>query len=248
MIGLDRSEAPSSTGAILAAEDVHVWQALLKPGSWRVRSLADILSPDERLRAGRFRFEEERGRFVLRRGLLRIILARYLEIEPEKVLITYGPFGKPAVANNCGGRQLFFNLSHSREVILYAVAYGREVGVDVEWLRPVPEAEQIAEQFFSPYENVVLRGLPTGKKQEAFLTCWTRKEAYAKARGEGLSIPLNRFAVSLTPGEPPRLLDSARHRGHSLWSLHALTPLAGYTAALAVRGHGARVTFAPWPT
>ena len=133
---------------------------------------------------------------------------------------------------------LCFNLSHSHGIALYAITCGREIGIDIEYFRPDVEVEKLAERFFSPREAAVLRALPEHLRKEGFFNCWTRKEAYIKAEGKGMSIPLSAFDVSLTPGEPAALLRTESHpQETSRWSLQALSPEPGYTAALAVKGH-----------
>jgi 4'-phosphopantetheinyl transferase len=171
--------------------------------------------------------------------MLRIILGHYLNLEPDQVRFIYGAQGKPALASRRGQDSLDLNLSHSQELALFAVTRRRRVGVDLECIRPIAEAEQIAARTFSAQEYQVWRTLPEAAKQEAFFHCWTRKEAYIKAIGDGLSRPLDRFDVSLAPGEPARLLNVAGHPEEATrWSLKELTPAPGYVAALAVEGHG----------
>ena len=134
---------------------------------------------------------------------------------------------------------LRFNLSHSQGLALYAVTRGREIGVDLECIRPISDAEQIAERFFSAHENAVFRTIPAHEKPKAFFNCWTRKEAYLKALGDGLARPLDEFDVSLAPGEPAKLLRiEGAPQEASRWSLNRLEPGSGYVAALAVEGYG----------
>jgi phosphopantetheine--protein transferase-like protein len=148
-----------------------------------------------------------------------------------------------------GRPDLRFNVSHSDGLALYAIARGREVGVDVEQLRELPRAERIAERFFSTEETAALKAEPAERRVEAFFTCWTRKEAYIKARGDGLAHPLDQFAVSLVPGEPARLwvAGDGDAREIARWSLDALPLAPGYVAALAARGRGWRLTTRSWP-
>jgi len=232
----------------LAGDEIHVWRAALDLPAETVARLGETLSADERERAARFRIERVRRRYVVARGLLRTVLGRYLGRPPEELRFEYGTNGKPALAPGEDGG-LRFNVSHSDDLGVFAVARGREIGVDVERLRPVPRAEQIAERFFSLPERVAFRGVPAERKVEAFFTCWTRKEAYIKARGEGLSHPLDQFAVSLVPGEPARLWPAGDGDGSEVthWSLEALPPWPGYVAALAGRGHGWRLASRAWP-
>jgi 4'-phosphopantetheinyl transferase len=143
--------------------------------------------------------------------------------------------------------ELRFNVSHSHGLALYAVTRRRKIGIDIERVRPISGPEQLAARFFSAGENAELCALPEHVKHEAFFNCWTRKEAYVKARGEGLSLPLNQFDVSLNPGEPARLLRVERDPQEAArWSLQGLTPAPGYVAALAVEGHGWRLACWEW--
>jgi len=214
---------------------VHVWRAPLDPPEMTVARLAETLSEDERQRANRFVFERDRRRFTVARGVLRSLLARYLGSSPDRLRFSYGPFGKPGLAEGSGTGPLCFNASHSGDLALYAVTVGREVGVDVERIRSNFALEQVAERFFSPREVAALRDLAPENRPLGFFNCWTRKEAYIKARGAGLSLPLDRFDVSLAPGEPAALLTTLDDPGEaSRWSLRALSLESGTVAALAV--------------
>lgn len=219
----------------LSSDDVHVWRATLDQPAEYVRQLKRSLSEDERLRAERFYFERDRSRFIVGRGLLRFILSRYLEIAANKLQFCYSSRGKPELVETSSAYKLRFNVSHSQEIVLYAVTRDRSIGIDVEYIRPMPEAEQIVKSFFSVYENSVFERLPLCQKQLAFFNCWTRKEAFVKAIGDGLSLPLDQFDVSLIPGEPARLL-GIKGGTYSSWSLQDLTPVPGYVGALAVEG------------
>jgi 4'-phosphopantetheinyl transferase len=217
---------------------VHVWRAALDVPELQVRSLWDTLTADERQRAERYLFQKDRTFFVVARGLLRVLLGRYLRQDPPHLRFIYGPHGKPALATDTGGGALRFNVSHSHGLALYAITRGREVGVDVERIRPKVAQEKIAERFFSPREVTLLRALPAPLQATAFFACWTRKEAYIKATGEGLTLPLDQFDVSLVPGEPAALLRTAWDPQEAArWALQDLAPAPGYRAAVAVAGH-----------
>jgi len=226
---------------------MHVWRAHLDQEPPLVRALRDTLTPDERQRASRFKFEKDRVHFIVARGALRDILSRYLGTPPDGISFSHGEFGKPALAGAAADSQLRFNASHSHGVALYAVNRGRDVGLDLELMREDFAGLEIAERFFSPREVQALRALPRDLQTAAFFNCWTRKEAYIKARGEGLSHPLHGFTVSLAPGEPAEFLliddDSAEA---SRWSLIELSPAAGFAAALAVNGPKPPLTFWQW--
>ncbi len=227
---------------------VHVWRACLDQSSWPVERFRDTLDADERSRADRFHFSRDRERFIVARGVLRALLGRYLNRAPESLTFSYSAYGKPALASEPGADAIRFNLSHSHGMALYAVTRGREVGVDLEFIRCDLEAEQIAERFFSHSEIVALRALPPGVRKYAFFLCWTRKEAYIKARGEGLSMPLDQFEVSLIPGEPAALLSTKPDSDEALrWSLRDLNPACGYAAALATKGRDWTLSCWQWP-
>jgi len=230
-----------------SSDDVHIWRAALDLASSYVSSLQGTLAKDESERAGRFHFQKDREHFIAARGLLRIILSRYTGVQPNEIRFGYSANGKPCLAATSGWDRLSFNLSHSHGLVLYGFTWGREIGVDLERLRTDFSCEQIAERFFSPRENAELRALPATIKHAAFFACWTRKEAYIKARGDGLALPLDQFDVSLAPGQPARLLHV---RGDPLeasrWSLQELSPGPGYVAALAVQGHGRQLACWDW--
>jgi 4'-phosphopantetheinyl transferase len=228
--------ARPSTNVVVREDEVHVWRASLdQPGDY-IHELRHTLAVGERERAARYHFDEDREAFVVARGLLRKILGRYLGVAPSEVRFSYNSYGKPAL-EQAGRRAVRFNLSHSGQVVLYAVARGRNVGVDVERIRPVPRAEQIVNRYFSARERVFLSALPADQRQGAFFSCWTRKEAYIKARGQGLSLSFDEFDVPLGPEEPMTITHAEeRFQGGASWSLRELHVGDGYAAALAVEG------------
>jgi 4'-phosphopantetheinyl transferase len=210
----------------------------------RVLNLQRALSSDELHRAARFRFQRDRQRFVVSRGLLRVILGRYLDTAPGELCFRYGEHGKPFLDPAFDREGLCFNLSRSGGLALYAVARGREVGIDLERVCHVAEVEQIAERFFSAREKAALRTFPADLKHEMFFAYWTRREAFAKALGSGLSLPLDQenanafFDVSPIPGEPTMLSGTGeRSRESSRWAIRPLLPAPGYVAALVAEGH-----------
>jgi 4'-phosphopantetheinyl transferase len=219
--------------APLREDEVHVWRGSLSRRAVEVARLRRLLAPDERRRAERFRFERDRSRYIVGRATLRLLLARYLETGPQELEISYGEFEKPCVE---GGPS--FNLSHSGPVVLYAFAAEGELGIDVELDDADLSKERIAERFFSPAEVSVLRALPAEVQPRAFLTCWTRKEAFIKARGDGLSLALDSFDVTLAPNVPASLLRTAWcGEEPAQWSIADLSDRrAGYIAAVALRG------------
>jgi 4'-phosphopantetheinyl transferase len=200
------------------------------------------LSVEERERASRFRHSVDRARFVAARGALRAILGRCLGVEPGCLRFSYSPFGKPALRGPLGANSVEFNLSHSDDLALVAASFGRRLGIDLERIDASRSGQEIAERFFSPREIAALRALPRELQTDAFFACWTRKEAYLKARGDGLSFPLDRFSVSVSPEEPASLLDLGDETQR--WVLQDIRPGAGWAAALAVEGKGWRLR--PW--
>lgn len=222
----------SLAGLQLPTGEVHIWSVRLDPPAERVEALGRALAQDERDRANRFRFDRHRRQYIVGRGALRALLGAYTGTRPELVRFTYGPRGKPFLE---GSGDLFFNLSNSDEMALVGFVRGREIGMDIEFLKPMPDCEQIAERFFSESERVVLRGIPQEKKEEAFFNCWTRKEAYLKAVGEGLAAPLDSFDVTLVPGEPPRMLTlRGDAEAASRWWLEHFRLSPEYIGALAL--------------
>jgi 4'-phosphopantetheinyl transferase len=215
---------------------VHVWRASLEQPFALQETLLRTLNEDESARADRFHFERHRRRFVLARGFLRALLARYLEIGPEEVRFVYGPYGKPSLADKHIASGLRFNASHSHELAVYALVQEREIGIDVEYVKQEFAGEDIARHFFSAYEVQTLLALPENEQPAAFFRCWTRKEAYIKAIGTGLSHPLDEFDVTLAANERAALIRDRRDdQATSRWSMFNLE-LDSYAGALVVEG------------
>ena len=227
----------------LAPAEVHLWQATLDDRL--ADSLKHFLSADEIYRADRFHFAKDRNHFIAARGLLRTLLSAYLGINSEKMRFSYAEKGKPSLEETHQSA-INFNLAHSHGTAVYAFSHGREVGVDLEHIREELAGEKIAERFFSAHEIEVLKSLPAEQRKEAFFNCWTRKEAYIKARGEGLGMPLDEFDVSLAPGEPAALLRNHKEPAEiTRWTMRSIPVPAGYVAALVVEGDDWRLkTFA----
>ena len=226
---------------VLGAGEVHVWRACLAyPPAGPLHA---VLSQDECDRVARFRSEQSRTRFVVAHAALRGVLARYLEAAPTDLRFTKNHYGKPALA----GEEVQFNLSHADDMAAIAVTRSSEVGVDIERIRPGVEGEEIARRFFSPREVEAFLALPPGEREAAFFRCWTRKEAFIKAVGEGFSFPLDQFDVAFAPEEPPAIL-SIRGRSDeaSRWTLAEFPVPEGYLAAVAVRATGLRVVCRDW--
>jgi 4'-phosphopantetheinyl transferase len=217
----------------IADGTVEVVSTRLDAGVAAIGELALCLSEEERLRAGRFVFERDRRRFIAGRARLRQLLASRLGVRPEAVAFSYGPRGKPALLQKFAGSDLRFNVSHSEDVAVYAFARGREVGIDVEAVRAIDHADAIAARFFSVRENKAYSTLDPRDRPVGFFNCWTRKEAFIKAIGEGLSHPLDSFDVSLLPGEPARILRVGGLPGESCgWHLESFTLAPGFVAAV----------------
>jgi 4'-phosphopantetheinyl transferase len=234
--------------SVLGRDEVHVWRADLDQTTLQIQRFLDTLAADEQERAARFHFERDREHFIVARGVLRAILGSYLNRAPESLSFCYSSYGKPALAGASDGNAIRFNVSHSHGAALYAVTRGREVGIDLERIRSDIAITEIAERFFSRREVATLRTLPAEVQRQAFFHCWTRKEAYIKARGEGLSLPLDQFDVSLASGEPDALLGSQRDPSEaSSWLLQELAYAPGYVAALAAEGRNWRLTCWQWP-
>ena len=247
MSGLDCSWAYPPADLVLNDDEVHVWCASLNQPVSCVERLARSLSQEERKRAERFYFAKDRLGFVVRRGLLRTILSYYLDIQPDRVKFRYGSHGKPELAEMFLRSTLRFNLSHSERLALYAVTRLRSVGVDVEYVRPIADAAEIVQRYFSPQEKAAFLGLPASLRLLGFFNCWTRKEAYLKALGDGLARPLDAFAVSLAPGETARLRSiEGNPRDASRWFLQEMVPASGYVAALAVEGRDRSLACWQW--
>jgi 4'-phosphopantetheinyl transferase len=221
----------------LADTDVHVWLVRLDQPSARAM-FRPVLSEDEKTRADRFYTEELRLRFTVARGVLRHLLGSYLRARPEAIVFDYGARGKPSLSGKSEGPGIRFNISHSKGLALMAFTLGRELGVDIEYINTEFETESIAGNYFSPTEVEALFALPREARIEAFFNCWTRKEAYIKATGEGLSCPLDAFDVTLTPGEPAALLATrVESQEAANWSMRSLDPGEGFKGALIVEGH-----------
>lgn len=219
-----------------------MWRVALDPPAAHVDALADLLSPDERTRATRLRAAERRRRFVVARGVLRTILARYLDAEPASLRFDYGPHGKPALM----AAPLRFNLSHSHDLALVAVAREREVGIDVERVRDTVEVARLAARFFSPPEQALLAALSPADRPGAFFRLWTCKEAYLKATGEGMSRALGTLDVTGAANtRAPQVL--VRGAVDDRFTLHGLRPDPGYAAALAVGSGATRLSGWRWP-
>jgi 4'-phosphopantetheinyl transferase len=217
----------------LPDDELHLWRVALPFRNVDSEGLERALTEDERESAARFRFERDRNRFIGARSALRQILANYVGQSPERLRFRYSSTGKPALDASTVGRTLSFNVSHSHDVAVVAVSRRGEVGVDVERISPIPDMMAVAARMFSAGELDAIRSLPAPERVEAFFACWTRKEAYVKATGGGLSVPLDRFEMAVTPGRPAALL---RHLDDpaepSRWTVQAFSPWPQYAGAV----------------
>jgi len=229
----------------LGMGQVHVWRADLSMAAQAADNLGAVLSDDERARAARYLRREDRSRFIAARAILRQILAHYTKVSPESLSFVYGEHGKPALAEGLGDEGVEFNMSHSGEMALYAAARRCRVGVDIESPRPSVNYMRIAERFFSIEEYEELVALPAEDQYSAFYRCWTRKEAYVKARGDGIAAGLDTFSASLEEG--PKLLRSDDGSDEiDRWRFLALQPGDQYVAALCVAGQDMKLSCLEW--
>lgn len=221
--------------------ELHIWSFPLDQPKAHREQLWQTLAPDEKERAGRFYFDKDRFRYSVSRGVLRVLLGNYLTLRPKEVQFCYGEHGKPELAkrHERNGRLLRFNLSHSAGLGLAAFIWNRAIGVDVEQVRPLEDGANIAKHYFSAAENSVFFRLPFEKQPQAFFECWTRKEAFIKAIGEGLTYPLRNFDVTLGPGAEAELVSvEGSKQSAAQWRMLSLQPAPGYTAAV-VAANGA---------
>ena len=211
---------------------VHLWQGSLQASTAAVEACYELLSAEEREKAARYRVERPRGDFILTRGTLRALLAKYLHTTPGDFSFHYTQYGKPLLD---GDSDLRFNVSHTAGLALIAFVRNHEVGVDVEKVRAQTDVLNLAERFFSDHERRALRTLSGDELHAAFFRCWTRKEAYIKAKGEGLSLPLHQFDVSIEPRENHALLATRPDQTEAArWMLSDIAITPGYAAAVAV--------------
>ena len=234
------AENETKSGALprrlsLSPESLHIWYVKLLGTRKLETALASLLSNDERDRSGSFRYVEDRRRFTFSHGTLRVLLGRYTAVAPRDIVFRYTPTGKPYLSAPRVGVQ--FNMSHSGDMATYAFSNCCQLGVDIEQIRPMPELLSIAMRFFSPKEYAELVSLEPACRTVAFFNCWTRKEAYLKATGAGLSVSLSSFRVSLRPDQPPTLIrppssSLARRR----WQVRSLSPSSNHVGAVVFEG------------
>jgi 4'-phosphopantetheinyl transferase len=229
---------PSPHELSIAPEEVHIWRANLDISLSLLQQLQQTLSPDEQQRANRFRFDRDRQHFIAGRGLLRQILSGYLDRMPSELQFTYSERGKPSLildeSSDKSNDGIEFNVSHSHGQALYAIARQRQIGIDLEYIRPL-EVKSLAKRFFCSSEYQALIQLPTEQQQRAFFHSWTCKEAYLKATGEGI-IGLEQVEVSINPDRPAKIITIAGNsQTASLWQIEKLEVGSDYAAAVAMQ-------------
>ncbi len=230
---------PLAAASLLTNDTIHLWQGGLDGTDAQVASWVNLLSPDERARMARFRFEIHQRRYAAAHAQLRLILAPYLALAPTVIQFAAAEYGKPYLVfppSEGHGAAIEFNMSHAGDQMLVGVVRGRAIGVDIEQIRPDFATTDIAMHYFSAVEQAAFRAVPDEQKPQAFFNAWTRKEAFIKAVGEGLSFPLADFDVTLSPGEPARLLavrGSAEEAAR--WQMADMKVGEGYAAAVVVK-------------
>jgi 4'-phosphopantetheinyl transferase len=226
----------------LSDSEIHVWRARLDLALESLSRMRGMLAADEQARADRFHFDRDRNHFVACRGILRELLGSYLSCSPASLKFSYGAFGKPALRPEDFSQPIRFNVAHSNGLALLAFAASCELGVDLESIRRDFAGDEIAQRYFSKEELEELRALPEAMRTQGFFECWTRKEAYIKARGLGLQIPLQSFSVSLTPGQPETLQSEDASR----WTLRSIDVSPGFAGAVVLEGRNWRPHFWDW--
>jgi 4'-phosphopantetheinyl transferase len=236
-IGKGEDTQPTAPQRIpLANAAIEIWLTQLDLDADQVRQCALHLSPDELLRANRFHFEHDRRRFIVARATLRMLLGGCLAVKPNAIALGYTRNGKPVVADHAAG--IHFNVSHAHERALYAISKSCALGVDIEYLNRDVDYSGLAERFFTRRECAALQRIPEPDRKRAFFACWTRKEAVIKATGDGLSLPLDQFDVTVAPEGAPRVLDSAVASHAGYWNLYGPDVGHDYVAAVAAHYRG----------
>lgn len=227
---------PAAGTPSLAPNEIHVWATTLAVPTPLLEKFAGTLSPDETARAGKFKFEKHRNRFIAGRGALREILAPYVSAPPAELCFSYSDNGKPGLSGELARSNLHFNLAHTEDLALIAVTRIGVVGVDVEAVRPVKDVDALVARFFSARESALFQKVLAADKPQAFFNLWTRKEALLKATGEGITRSLSLVEVSFLPGDPARLLAiSGDELKAAEWTLRDFSPAPGFVGALAIQ-------------
>lgn len=229
---------------MLMDNQVHLWTIPLDLAENSIEQYGQYLSSEESERARRFYFERHRRRYIASHGALRVILSDYLDADPIEIQFDQRQYRKPKLSAPFSGSRVHFNLSHSHELAVLGVVLDHEIGVDVEYILTKRDMDAIAARFFSPSEHAAYLGLPEDQRSQGFTNCWTRKEAFIKALGEGLSYPLDNFEVTLKPGEPVRMvrIGDDFHEAPR-WTLESFQPAPDYVAAIALRARGVQIRY-----
>lgn len=214
--------------------EVHLWRIIFDDAISHLQSLNNLLSADEKIRAGRYCFEKDRDRFIITRGLLRVILGRYLTVEPQGIYFDYNAYGKPGLNANKIRGEFQFNVSHSDSMALIGVSRNQKVGVDIEKMRPDVDMFLIAERFFSEQEIAKLKTIAEDSRQKTLWEFWACKEAFVKAIGRGLSFPLDEFDIFEAVEKTVFLTRQLDTRDE--WSIVKCNPYFHYAGALVVEG------------
>ncbi len=231
----------------LGLNAIHVWRASLEIKKKDIQVFKRLLTPDEKERADRFCFEKDQANFITGRAILRTLLGRYTNQSPADIKFKYNSYGKPLLKKQVQSPPFNFNLSHSGGKVLYAFSRGIPLGIDLEKMKPDIDFAAIAQRFFSHGEVSSLFSLKKSDRVEAFYACWTRKEAFIKAMEMGLSLELDKFNVSLRPGEPARLISiKSQNQNTRNWSLYDLNVFRGFKACLAVRSRNIIISYYLW--
>jgi len=231
----------------LGTAEAHLWVIDLDLVPERLPDFRSTLSPDEEERASRFLKSVDARRYTAARASLRRLLGAYIGIEPGRLRFTYDRFGKPGLGGELSAASVRFSVSHSGDRGLFGFVREHRIGVDLEHIRADIDVENLAKNHFSPREFQKLRSLSSDRQLEAFFCCWTRKEAYLKGRGEGVSYGLDRVEVSMSPGEPAAILrafddpDVIRR-----WTLEHLRPAPDYLGAAAVEANNINFECFQW--
>jgi 4'-phosphopantetheinyl transferase len=230
----------------LSDTEVHIWFTFLDHLLPRYQYFRCTLAPDELERSYRFHYAKDHEQYVIARGLLREILSSYTDVPPRELRFSYGPHGKPALITGALAEQVSFNLSHANQAAVYALTRSRKVGVDLEYVSGDLDVCELTRKVLSVRERCMLEGLPSGLRQRAFLACWARKEAYAKATGQGLSLDLQSLDVIAEDGQLPRLCAESDCSAKPHWSIADLCAPPGYVAALAIEGKVHQCRYGIW--
>lgn len=235
---------PSPLSQPLVDSDLHVWSASLAGSPEELAHYSSLLSADEKTRAEKFYFERDRHRYIFGRGILRTLLAGYLKINPSKIEFMYGAHGKPALKKAYHDKILQFNLAHSNDWGLYIFGWDRQLGIDLEHVRPLQDADDFAKRFFSRQESAWINSLPMDQKWGAFYKLWTCKEAFLKANGSGLTIPLNEAEIFIQDDNSAKLVSIGGVSDKAAkWQLEIFNPIDDYQAAIAFEGNQGQIVF-----